>query len=159
MNANTPEWFMRQAIELALRNVRESSGGPFAALVVRQGAIIARGTNLVTTMNDPTAHAEIVAIRNACAALRSFQLSGCDIYTTCEPCPMCVGAIFWARPAKVFYGNTREDAAAIGFDDSFIYTQIALPPAQREIPMLQILRDEALAAFRDWEKKPNKVTY
>src|SRR5688572_27040719 len=121
MNANSPEWFMRQAIELAVRNVRESSGGPFAALVVREGAIIARGTNLVTAMNDPTAHAEIVAIRNACAALRSFQLSGCEIYTTCEPCPMCVGAIFWARPARVFYGNTREDAATIGFDDAFIY--------------------------------------
>ena len=150
VKANPPEWFMRQAIDLALGNVRESSGGPFAALVVRGGAIIASGTNQVTTMNDPTAHAEIVAIRNACAALRSFQLSGCEIYATCEPCPMCMGAIFWARPARVFYANTKEDAAAIGFDDSFIYTQIALPPPKREIPMLQILRDEALAAFREW---------
>jgi guanine deaminase len=150
---------MRQAIELSLRNLRESSGGPFAALVVRNGEIIARGTNMVTAMNDPTAHAEIVAIRNACAALRSFQLPACEIYATCEPCPMCLGAILWARPAKVFYANTREDAAAIGFDDSLIYSQIALPPSQRQVPMSQILRDEALAAFREWQKKPDKVQY
>ena len=150
---------MRQAIELALRNVRESSGGPFAALVVRQDEIISRGTNQVTAMNDPTAHAEIVAIRNACAALRNFQLTGCEIYTTCEPCPMCLGAIFWSRPAKVFYASTKEDAAAIGFDDSLIYSQITQPPPQRRIPMLQILRDEALVSFREWEKKPDKVRY
>src|SRR5919197_1767328 len=141
MSSKPPEWFMRQAIELALRNVRESSGGPFAALVVRQDEIISRGTNMVTAMNDPTAHAEIVAIRNACAALRSFQLTGCEIYASCEPCPMCLGAIFWARPAKVFYASTKEDAAAIGFDDSLIYSQITQPPPQRRIPMLQILRD------------------
>lgn len=150
---------MRQAIELSLRNLRESSGGPFAALVVRAGEIIARGTNMVTAMNDPTAHAEIVAIRNACAALRSFQLAACEIYATCEPCPMCLGAIFWARPAKVFYANTREDAAAIGFDDSLIYSQMTLPPSQRQLPMSQILRDEALVAFREWQKKPDKVQY
>ena len=150
---------MRQAIELALRNVRESGGGPFAALVVREGNIIARGTNQVTATNDPTAHAEIVAIRNACAALGSFQLSGCEIYATCEPCPMCLGAIFWARPAKVFYANTKEDAARAGFDDSFIYSQIALPPPARAIPMLQMLGDEALVAFREWQKKPDKISY
>jgi guanine deaminase len=150
---------MRQAIDLALRNVRESGGGPFAALVVCEGNIIARGTNQVTTTNDPTAHAEIVAIRNACAALRSFQLSGCEIYATCEPCPMCLGAIFWARPTKVFYANTKEDAAGAGFDDSFIYSQIALPPPARAIPMLQMMRDDGLAAFREWEKKPDKITY
>jgi tRNA(Arg) A34 adenosine deaminase TadA len=159
MSSKPPEWFMRQAIELALRNVRESSGGPFAALVVRQDEIISRGTNQVTAMNDPTAHAEIVAIRNACAALRNFQLTGCEIYTTCEPCPMCLGAIFWSRPAKVFYASTKEDAAAIGFDDSLIYSQITQPPPQRRIPMLQILRDEALVSFREWEKKPDKVRY
>lgn len=150
---------MRQAIELALRNVRESGGGPFASLVVREGNIIAHGTNQVTATNDPTAHAEIVAIRNACAALRSFQLSGCEIYATCEPCPMCLGAIFWARPAKVFYANTKEDAARAGFDDSFIYSQIALTPPARAIPMLQMLRDEAMAAFREWQKKPDKISY
>jgi tRNA(Arg) A34 adenosine deaminase TadA len=159
MSSKPPEWFMRQAIELGLRNVRESSGGPFAALVVRQDEIISRGTNQVTAMNDPTAHAEIVAIRNACAALRNFQLTGCEIYTTCEPCPMCLGAIFWSRPAKVFYASTKEDAAAIGFDDSLIYSQITQPPPQRRIPMLQILRDEALVSFREWEKKPDKVRY
>jgi guanine deaminase len=150
---------MRQAIDLAIRNVREAGGGPFAALVVRQGNIVARGTNQVTATNDPTAHAEIVAIRNACAALRSFQLSGCEIYATCEPCPMCLGAIFWARPTKVFYANTKEDAARAGFDDSFIYSQIALPPPARAIPMLQMMRDDGLAAFREWEKKPDKIPY
>ena len=150
---------MRQAIELALRNVRDSAGGPFAALVVRDGQIISRGTNQVTAMNDPTAHAEIVAIRNACAALHNFQLSGCDIYASCEPCPMCLGAIFWARPAKVFYAGTKEDAAAIGFDDSLIYEQISVPPAKRRIPMSQILREEALRVFHEWEQNPDKVRY
>jgi guanine deaminase len=159
MTNKSPEWYMQQAIELALRNVRESSGGPFAALVVRAGQIISRGTNQVTMMNDPTAHAEIVAIRNACAALHSFQLTGCEVYATCEPCPMCLGAIFWARPAKVFFASTKEDAAAIGFDDSLIYAQIAVPPSQRLIPMLQILREEALRAFREWEQKPDRIRY
>jgi guanine deaminase len=158
MSSHSPDWYMRQAIELARRNVRES-GGPFAALVVRNGEILARGTNLVTAMNDPTAHAEIVAIRNACAAIRSFQLTGCEIYATCEPCPMCLGAIFWARPAKVYYASTKEDAAAVGFDDSMIYEQIVAPPAQRRIPMLQILRDEGMAAFDDWAKKSDKLPY
>ena len=150
---------MRQAIALARRNVRESSGGPFAALVVRNGAIVANGTNQVTILNDPTAHAEIVAIRNACAAVRNFQLTGCDIYATCEPCPMCLGAIFWARLDRVYYASTKEDAAAIGFDDSLIYSQIALEPAKRRLPMLQILRDEALAAFHEWQSKPDKIPY
>ena len=150
---------MRQAIALAQRNVRESSGGPFAALVVRKGEIVANGTNQVTILNDPTAHAEIVAIRNACAAVRNFQLTGYDIYATCEPCPMCLGAIFWARLDRVYYASTKEDAAAIGFDDSLIYSQIALQPAKRRLPMLQILREEALAAFREWQSKPNKIPY
>ncbi|MCI0349740.1 MAG: nucleoside deaminase [Acidobacteriales bacterium] len=158
MSGHSPEWFMRQAIELARRNVRES-GGPFAALVVRNGEILARGTNLVTVMNDPTAHAEVVAIRNACAAIRGFQLTGCDMYATCEPCPMCLGAIFWARLAKVYFANTKEDATSVGFDDAMIYEQILTPPAQRRIPMLQILRDEGMAAFREWESKPDKTRY
>ena len=150
---------MRHAIDLARRNVRESNGGPFASLVVRNGEILARGTNLVTSMNDPTAHAEVVAIRNACAALRQFQLSGCDIYATCEPCPMCLGAIFWARPAKIFYASTKQDAAAAGFDDSLIYEQLALAPETRRIPMLQILREEGQAAFQEWKTKPDKIEY
>jgi len=158
MSSHSADWYMRQAIELARRNVRES-GGPFASLVVREGKILARGTNLVTAMNDPTAHAEIVAIRNACAAMRSFQLTGCDIYATCEPCPMCLGAIYWSRPAKVYYANTRQDAAAAGFDDSMIYEQILAPPARRSIPMVQILRDEGLTAFDDWAKKTDKTPY
>lgn len=150
---------MRQAIELARRNVRESGGGPFASLVVRNGEILARGTNLVTSTNDPTAHAEVVAIRNACAVLRQFQLTGCEIYTSCEPCPMCLGAIFWARPEKVFYASTKQDAAAAGFDDSLIYEQLALPPEKRRIPMLQILREEGRSAFQEWAKKPDKIEY
>src|SRR5690349_8787150 len=119
--------FMRRAIELSVENVRNGNGGPFAALVVREGEILATGTNLVTTALDPTAHAEIVAIREACRKLGQFQLGGCEMYTTCEPCPMCLGAIYWARPARVYFGNTAADAAAIGFDDSFIYQQLRVP--------------------------------
>ncbi len=151
--------FMEQAIALSLENVRAGSGGPFAALVVRDGSVLARGTNQVTTLQDPTAHAEVVAIRAACQAVRSFQLTDCELYTTCEPCPMCMGAIYWARLAKVYYANTREDAAQIGFDDSFIYDQLQLPPAERAIPMLQLMREQALEAFREWEKSPDKVRY
>jgi tRNA(Arg) A34 adenosine deaminase TadA len=150
---------MTQAIELARENVRAGKGGPFAALVVKDGSIAGCGTNLVVPENDPTAHAEIVAIRAACRALGSFQLTGCEIYTTCEPCPMCLGAIYWARPARVYYGSTRADAAAVGFDDAYIYEQLAATMASREIPMEQMLRDEALAAFRDWDAKRDKVRY
>ena len=133
--------FMQRAIELSLENVRSGAGGPFAAVVVKDGAVLATGANQVTSALDPTAHAEIVAIRGACRALRSFQLSGCELYTTCEPCPMCMGAIYWARLAKVYYANTRADAAKIGFDDSLIYDQLALPIEARKIAMVQIMRD------------------
>ncbi|HTA69769.1 MAG TPA: nucleoside deaminase [Bryobacteraceae bacterium] len=150
---------MERAIQLSLENVRAGLGGPFAALVVRDGKILGTGTNQVTTAQDPTAHAEIVAIRGACQAIHDFQLSGCELYTTCEPCPMCMGAIYWARLGKVYFANTREDAARIGFDDSFIYDQLALPVESRKIPMIQIMREQALAAFREWEKSPKKIQY
>ena len=151
--------FMLTAIELATGNVRENRGGPFAAVVVKDDVIISQGTNLVTSLNDPTAHAEIVAIRAACHALGAFQLDECDIYTTCEPCPMCIGAIYWARPARIYFGATREDAARIGFDDSFIYGQLQLPFAERKIPMIPLLREQALNAFQYWESKPDKIRY
>jgi guanine deaminase len=150
---------MRQAIEMALENVRSGRGGPFAAVIVNDGRAIASATNQVTSSNDPTAHAEIVAIRQACAALESFQLAGCDLYTTCEPCPMCLGAIYWARPARVFFGASVDDAADAGFDDAFIYRQLAAPAAERDIPFVSLLREEALACFREWGKKLNRVPY
>jgi guanine deaminase len=151
--------FMRRAIELSVENVRNGNGGPFAALVVKEGEILATGTNLVTTACDPTAHAEIVAIREACRKLAQFQLAGCEIYTTCEPCPMCLGAIYWARPARVYFGNTAADAAAIGFDDSFIYQQLGVSLPERAIPMIQLMREEAQCAFREWERKSDRVRY
>jgi guanine deaminase len=150
---------MRQAIEMALENVRSGRGGPFAAVIVKDGRAVASATNQVTSSNDPTAHAEIVAIRQACATLGSFQLDGCDLYTTCEPCPMCLGAIYWARPARVFFGASADDAADAGFDDAFIYRQLRGPAAERDIPFVSLLREEALACFREWEKKPNRVPY
>jgi guanine deaminase len=151
--------FMERAIALSIENVRKGAGGPFAALVVRDGSILATGANQVTATHDPTAHAEVVAIRAACLAIDSFQLSDCELYTTCEPCPMCMGAIYWARLGRVYYANTREDAAQIGFDDSFIYDQISLAPGDRKVPMLQTMREQALEAFREWEKSPLKVKY
>ena len=150
--------FMRQAIQLAVENVNKG-GGPFAALVVRDGVVVAAGVNQVTATNDPTAHAEIVAIRNACRRLKDFQLTGCEIYTTCEPCPMCLGAIYWARPARIYYGSTKEDAAGAGFDDSFIYAQLALPKSKRAIQCIPLLRTEALKTFEAWEKRADKLTY
>ncbi len=150
---------MKRAIELSLENVRSGRGGPFAAVVVKDGKIIAEGTNLVTATNDPTAHAEIVAIREAAKFLADFQLTGCEIYTTCEPCPMCLGAIYWARPAKLYFANTAEDARKIGFDDSFIYEQLNIPFERRQIPMIPLMREEARAAFRAWEEKENKKPY
>ncbi len=150
---------MRQAIEMALENVRSGRGGPFAAVIVKDGRAIAAATNQVTSSNDPTAHAEIVAIRQACATLRSFQLAGCDLYTTCEPCPMCLGAIFWARPARVFFGASADDAANAGFDDAFIYQQLGVPAAERDIPFVPLLREEALACFREWKNKPDRMPY
>ena len=151
--------FMRETIELSKANVRQGQGGPFATLIVRDGIVLARGTNLVTSTNDPTAHAEIVAIREACRVLGSFQLEGCDLYTSCEPCPMCLGAIYWARPRTVYYANTRDDAAAIGFDDRFIYDEVLLSTTQRKVPMIQLLRKEALSAFQEWKDKPDKISY
>jgi guanine deaminase len=150
--------FMARAIDLAIENVR-TGGGPFAAVVVKDGRIVAEGTNRVTSSNDPTAHAEVVAIRAACTALRAFQLDGCDLYTTCEPCPMCLGAIYWARPARVYFGSLAADAAAAGFDDAFIYQQLALPRESRKIPFLEIMRDESLACFRAWAEKQDRVEY
>jgi tRNA(Arg) A34 adenosine deaminase TadA len=154
-----PDSFMQTAIQLALENVRSGRGGPFGAVVVKDGKILASGTNRVTSTNDPTAHAEIVAIRAACLALGSYQLDGCDLYTTCEPCPMCLGAIYWARPQRVFFGARASDAASAGFDDEFIYTQIATPEADRRIPFLSLMRDEALEAFRLWLSIPNREKY
>jgi guanine deaminase len=150
--------FMARAIELSLANV-SAGGGPFAAVVVKGAVIVAAGTNLVTSRNDPTAHAEIEAIRAACAALGDFELRGCELYTTCEPCPMCLGAIYWARPDRVYFGNSAADAAAIGFDDAAIYEQLALPHAGRRIPMLQLMREEAQQAFLAWRDKGDKVPY
>ena len=151
--------FMREAIRLSLENVRTGRGGPFAAVVVKDGAIIARGTNLVISTNDPTAHAEIEAIRQACTFLGSFQLDQCELYCSCEPCPMCHGAIYWARPERVFYGNTKQDASEIDFDDSFIYEEFLKPLTHRKLPMEQLLREEALAAFNEWKIKEGKVKY
>jgi guanine deaminase len=150
---------MQQAIALAIENVTRGTGGPFAAVIVKQGSIIATGTNKVTTANDPTAHAEIVAIREACSVLNSFQLDGCELYTTCEPCPMCLGAIYWARPTRVYFACSRHDAASVGFDDSFIYDEVSTPPEERTIPMMQGMRDEGLEIFSAWEQKEGKVRY
>lgn len=151
--------FMREAIRLSVLNVKHEQGGPFAAIVVKEGEIIASGTNMVTSSNDPTAHAEVVAIRNACKILGTYQLSGCELYTSCEPCPMCLGAIYWARPMRIFFGNTQSDAAAIGFDDRFIYQEMALPPDARSIPQQQLLHSEAIEAFRLWDKSEHKRRY
>lgn len=150
---------MQEAIRLSVANVEEGRGGPFGAVVVKDGKIIARGVNMVTTSNDPTAHAEVVAIREACKLLNSFQLNGCEIYTSCEPCPMCLGAIYWARPDKLYYANSKEDAAAIQFDDQFIYDEIAKPVEQRSLFTKQILREEALEAFDKWAKSTIKTEY
>jgi guanine deaminase len=150
--------FMARAIQLSIENVY-AGGGPFGAVVVRDGAIIAEGVNRVTSSNDPTAHAEVSVIRAACAKLGTFELKDCELYTSCEPCPMCLGAIYWARLARVYFGNLAADAARIGFDDAFIYREIAQPHARREIPMIPMMREEALAGFRAWEEKPNKIEY
>jgi guanine deaminase len=151
--------FMRRAIALALENVRSGGGGPFAALIVKEERIIAEGTNRVTRTNDPTAHAEVVAIREACRVLADFQLHGCDLYTTCEPCPMCLGAIYWARPSRTFYAATAHDAAKAGFDDAFIYDELKIAPAIRRIPMTQLLREDSLAIFTAWKQQENKTPY
>ncbi len=153
------EGFMREAIRLSIENMRAGNGGPFGAVVVKDGKIIARGFNQVTSSNDPTAHAEVVAIREACKVLNSFQLEDCEIYTSCEPCPMCLGAIYWARPSKMYYANTKKDAANIGFDDQFIYEELDLPLDKRQLAAEQLLQDEAIVAFKEWEEKINKIEY
>ena len=150
--------FMTQAIELCLKNIQQG-GGPFAAIVVKDRQVIAEGANRVTATNDPTAHAEIQAIRSACKKLGDFELKDCDLYTTCEPCPMCLGAIYWARLRRVFFGSVAADAAKIGFDDAFIYKEIRRPHADREIPMFSLMREESLEAFRTWEIKSDKIAY
>lgn len=153
------EIFMREAIRISLENVTSGNGGPFGAVIVKNGEIIARGVNEVTSSNDPTAHAEVVAIRNACKQLGSFQLNDCEIYCSCEPCPMCLGAIYWARPAKIYYANTKQDAANINFDDDFIYREIELPVNNRKLPTSQLLRDEAQIAFKTWSNSTKKTEY
>jgi len=155
----TDQVLMARAIELALKNVRAGRGGPFAALVVYDGRVVAQGTNLVTSANDPTAHAEMVAIRKACQKLGSFQLTGCEIFATCEPCPMCMGAIYWARPSRVVFAATRADAARAGFDDAHICRQLRLPHVRRSIPIHRLMRAEAQAAFREWQRKANRIQY
>ncbi len=150
---------MREAIRISLIKMRRNYGGPFGAVVVRQEKIVGRGWNQVTSTNDPTAHAEVCAIRDACRRLQVFQLDDCEMYTSCEPCPMCLSAIYWARFRRVFFGNTRQDAAGIGFDDDFIYREVAAPMARRKIPMRQLLHRQALGAFAEWKTKSDKTPY
>ncbi len=153
------EQFMRRAISLSQQNIGSPDGGPFGAVVVKQDRIVGEGTNRVTGTNDPTAHAEMVAIRSAANTLGTFRLEGCEIYTSCEPCPMCLAAIYWARLDRVWYGNTRDDAAAIGFDDEFLYRELALPVTGRSLEMKQLLRVEAKDAFQNWYTHPHRVPY
>ncbi len=150
---------MRHAIELAMRGVRDDLGGPFGCVVVRDGLVVGTGENRVTSSNDPTAHAEIVAVRAACAKLGRFDLRGCEVYTSCEPCPMCLAALYWARVDRVWYSATREDAAAIGFDDDLIYRELALPIEERSLELGPLLREEGLAAFRAWSEKADRRQY
>jgi len=159
MSQLTHEDFMREAIALSRKNMLDGKGGPFGCVIVKDGEIVGRGWNKVTSENDPTAHAEVSAIRDACKNLNSFQLEGCTVYTSCEPCPMCLGAIYWARPAHVYYGNTKADAAEIGFDDSFIYDEMALPLNARSLPLEPLLRPEALEVFNLWKSKEDKIEY
>lgn len=151
--------FMSRAIELARHGMDSNSGGPFGCIVVKGDEIIGEGSNEVTSTNDPTAHAEVVAIRNACGKLGSFQLDGCVVYTSCEPCPMCLGAIYWARPEKVYFACTREDAANAGFDDDFIYDELEKSNEQRQLPIANLMREEAMKVFARWTEKLDKTEY
>jgi len=153
------QYFLRMAIELARQGMQKNEGGPFGAVVVRNGEVVGRGNNQVTSSNDPTAHAEVVAIRAACQQLQNFQLDDCVIYTSCEPCPMCLGAIYWARPKRIVYACSREDAAAIDFDDDFIYREIPLPIEHRSIPTEQLLQAEGRKVFVEWREKEDRVDY
>lgn len=150
---------MREAIRISIQKMRSNHGGPFGAVVVRRGHIVGRGWNRVTSTNDPTAHAEVMAIRQACRRLKTFQLAECDIYASCEPCPMCLAAIYWARIRRVFYASTQKDAAKIGFDDEFLYRELRLPISRRRLPMRQLLRNEAIEAFTEWKRKGDKTPY
>jgi guanine deaminase len=150
--------FMKRAIDLSIQNIK-NNGGPFGCVIVKDNNIIAEGVNRVTFNNDPTAHAEIVAIRNACNKLNTFNLEGCELYSSCEPCPMCLSAIYWSHVDKVYYGNSRDDAAKIQFDDKFIYDELLLNMEERKIPISQISRDEAIKAFNLWENEENKIKY
>ena len=151
--------FMHRAIQLARNGMKENHGGPFGCVIVKDGKIIGEGFNRVTSSNDPTAHAEVVAIRNACNHLGTFQLTGCDVYTSCEPCPMCLGAIYWARPDRIYYAANRQDAADAGFDDSFIYDELAVPAPDRSIKSVSIERDKAVKLFEEWIEKDDKLAY
>lgn len=151
--------FMQKAVDYAIDGMDNNGGGPFGCVIVKDGEIIGKGNNRVTSNNDPTAHAEVTAIRDACKNLNSFQLEGCIVYTSCEPCPMCLGAIYWARPEKVFFGSSKTDAAKIGFDDDFIYKELPLPYDKRSIPFEQLDRDNALKPFKLWEEKEDKTAY
>lgn len=151
--------FMMRAVELARQGMQSNDGGPFGCVVVKDGRVIGEGSNAVTSTNDPTAHAEVVAIRNACKNLGTYQLDGCTVYTSCEPCPMCLGAIYWARPAAIFYAGTQEDAAAAGFDDERFYGEMAKPNEERELKMVSLLREEAQRVFGEWVAKPDKTEY
>ena len=153
------EHFMKEAVKEALKGIRNNEGGPFGCVIVKDGKIVGRGHNKVTSTNDPTAHAEVTAIRDACKNLGSFQLEGCLVYTSCEPCPMCLGAIYWARPEKVYYGSNQNDAANIGFDDAFIYEEIPLPYNQRSIPFEQLAREIAIEPFNEWDTMDDKTEY
>jgi tRNA(Arg) A34 adenosine deaminase TadA len=151
--------FLRMALALAKKGMDDGCGGPFGAVIVKNGEVIGQGFNRVTSINDPTAHAEVVAIRDACNHLNTYQLTGCTIYSSCEPCPMCLGAIYWARPDKLVYASTKEDAAAIGFDDAFIYKEIQLDKTDRKIETINILREEGKKVFDMWDAKTDKLDY
>lgn len=153
------EKFMKMAIDLSRTGMVQGKGGPFGCVIVKEGKVVGQGCNSVLDTNDPTAHAEVVAIRDACKNLGSFQLEGCYLYTSCEPCPMCLGAIYWARPEKVFFANTKKDAAAIGFDDQFIYEELELPLNKRKIPFSQLSKEVAKKVFKEWELLDNKSLY
>lgn len=159
MSIDQQKKFMREAIRLSMENVQSGNGGPFGTVIVKNGKIIATGVNEVTKSNDPTAHAEMIAIRNACEKLNSFQLDGCDIYCSCEPCPMCLGAIYWARPKSIYFANSKKDAAEINFDDNVIYQEIKLPIHERKLTTTQLLRDEAQSVFLQWQESENKIEY
>ena len=159
MSIDQQKKFMREAIRLSMENVQSGNGGPFGTIIVKNGKIIATGVNEVTKSNDPTAHAEMIAIRNACEKLNSFQLDECDIYCSCEPCPMCLGAIYWARPKSIYFANSKKDAAEINFDDNFIYDEFDISLNERKLPTIQLLRNEAQSAFIQWQKCEDKIEY